>query len=165
MPTNILEVSLAQLIRAELIQQRGAPPLAVYTFGHALIQEVAYQSLLKSRRRHCTRRSRKPSNASSQRSEGQSRSFSLITPRRPVSLSWQSGIGSGRANAQPSARQIRRRSPTCKKDSNSFGFSPKARRSDSGDWTCWSPSVYRFAPSRGFRRKSSASVRTRPSTM
>ena len=51
-PTNILEASLAQLVRAELIQQRGVPPLAIYTFGHALIQEVAYQSLLKSRRRH-----------------------------------------------------------------------------------------------------------------
>ena len=35
---------------AELIFRRGAPPEATYIFKHALVQDAAYQSLLKSRR-------------------------------------------------------------------------------------------------------------------
>ena len=35
---------------AELLYQRGTPPAATYTFKHALIQETAYQSLLKRTR-------------------------------------------------------------------------------------------------------------------
>ena len=45
-----LQRSLAQLVHAEFLHQRGTPSEAVYNFKHALIQEVAYQSLLKSRR-------------------------------------------------------------------------------------------------------------------
>ena len=40
--------SLRQLVEAELVYQRGLPPQATYTFKHALIQDAAYQSLLKS---------------------------------------------------------------------------------------------------------------------
>jgi predicted ATPase len=43
-----LQQALAQLIGAELLYQRGAPPQATYLFKHALIQDAAYQSLLKS---------------------------------------------------------------------------------------------------------------------
>ena len=39
-----------QLVAAELIFRRGTPPDARYTFKHALVQDAAYQSLLKSRR-------------------------------------------------------------------------------------------------------------------
>jgi tetratricopeptide (TPR) repeat protein len=45
-----LDAALVQLESAELISRRGAPPDAVYTFKHALVQDTAYQSLLKSRR-------------------------------------------------------------------------------------------------------------------
>jgi class 3 adenylate cyclase/predicted ATPase len=41
---------LAQLVDAELLYQRGRAPQATYRFKHALIQETAYQSLLKSTR-------------------------------------------------------------------------------------------------------------------
>jgi predicted ATPase len=41
---------LTQLVDAELLYQRGRPPQAHYLFKHALIQETAYQSLLKSTR-------------------------------------------------------------------------------------------------------------------
>jgi class 3 adenylate cyclase/tetratricopeptide (TPR) repeat protein len=41
---------LAQLVEAELIYRRGLPPRATYLFKHALIQDAAYQSLLKSTR-------------------------------------------------------------------------------------------------------------------
>jgi len=43
--------ALAQLADAELIFRRGAPPQASYIFKHALVQEAAYESLLKSKRR------------------------------------------------------------------------------------------------------------------
>jgi TOMM system kinase/cyclase fusion protein len=45
-----LQQGLRQLVEAELIYQRGLPPQAVYFFKHALVQDTAYQSLLKSRR-------------------------------------------------------------------------------------------------------------------
>jgi hypothetical protein len=37
-------------MEAELLSQRGLPPLATYLFKHALIQDAAYQSLLRSTR-------------------------------------------------------------------------------------------------------------------
>ncbi len=45
-----LSTALTELIDAELLYQRGHPPEATYSFKHALVQETAYQSLLKSRR-------------------------------------------------------------------------------------------------------------------
>src|SRR5262249_15873642 len=45
-----LQHGLKQLVEAELVYQRGLPPQAAYVFKHALIQDTAYQSLLKSRR-------------------------------------------------------------------------------------------------------------------
>ncbi len=41
---------LHRLVEAELIFRRGTPPQATYTFKHALVQDAAYASLLKSRR-------------------------------------------------------------------------------------------------------------------
>jgi class 3 adenylate cyclase/predicted ATPase len=49
-PEDKLKVALAQLVEAELIFQRGLPPDATYQFKHALVQDAAYDSLLKSRR-------------------------------------------------------------------------------------------------------------------
>jgi predicted ATPase len=51
-----LEQGLRQLVEAELVYQRGAPPHATYMFKHALIQEAAYQSLLRSTRQQYHRR-------------------------------------------------------------------------------------------------------------
>lgn len=45
-----LRDALAQLVDAELLSQRGRPPRATYTFKHALVQDAAYQSLLRSTR-------------------------------------------------------------------------------------------------------------------
>jgi class 3 adenylate cyclase/predicted ATPase len=45
-----LQHRLRQLVEAELVYQRGMPPQAIYTFKHALIQDAAYQSLLRSTR-------------------------------------------------------------------------------------------------------------------
>ena len=45
-----LQRGLQQLVEAEFLYQRGLPPQATYLFKHALIQEAAYQSLLRSTR-------------------------------------------------------------------------------------------------------------------
>ena len=45
-----LQRGLDRLVEAELLYQRGLPPQTRYFFKHALIQEAAYQSLLKSKR-------------------------------------------------------------------------------------------------------------------
>jgi class 3 adenylate cyclase/predicted ATPase len=45
-----LHIALDQLVQSELVFRRGIPPEATYTFKHALVQDAAYQSLLKSRR-------------------------------------------------------------------------------------------------------------------
>jgi predicted ATPase len=45
-----LQRGLQQLVAAEFLYQRGLPPQATYRFKHALIQEAAYQSLLRSTR-------------------------------------------------------------------------------------------------------------------
>jgi class 3 adenylate cyclase/predicted ATPase len=45
-----LQDALTQLVQAELIYRRGLPLDARYEFKHALVQDAAYQSLLKSTR-------------------------------------------------------------------------------------------------------------------
>ena len=47
-----LQRELGRLVEAELVYQRGLPPQATYVFKHALIQDAAYESLLKSTRQH-----------------------------------------------------------------------------------------------------------------
>jgi len=46
-----LDSALAKLVEAEILYMRGAPPYATYTFKHALMQDIAYETLLKARRR------------------------------------------------------------------------------------------------------------------
>jgi TOMM system kinase/cyclase fusion protein len=45
-----LQRGLQQLVAAEFLYQQGLPPEATYRFKHALIQDAAYQSLLRSTR-------------------------------------------------------------------------------------------------------------------
>ena len=51
-----LQAALTKLTDAELIYARGSPPEAQYQFKHALIQDAAYEALLKSRRKELHRR-------------------------------------------------------------------------------------------------------------
>jgi len=50
MPERRLNDALEQLVSAELLYRRGVPPNAQYTFKHALVQDVAYDSLLRANR-------------------------------------------------------------------------------------------------------------------
>jgi class 3 adenylate cyclase/predicted ATPase len=45
-----LQAALARLVSSELVFQRGAPPDAVYTFKHVLVQDAAHSSMLRSAR-------------------------------------------------------------------------------------------------------------------
>jgi class 3 adenylate cyclase/tetratricopeptide (TPR) repeat protein len=45
-----LQRELGRLVEAEIVFQRGVPPQSTYVFKHALIQDAAYASLLKSTR-------------------------------------------------------------------------------------------------------------------
>jgi class 3 adenylate cyclase/predicted ATPase len=47
-----LQRELGRLVQAEIVYQRRLPPQSTYTFKHALIQDAAYESLLKSTRQH-----------------------------------------------------------------------------------------------------------------
>src|SRR5262245_7192747 len=53
---DTLQAGLGQLVAAELLYQRGRPPRSRYVFKHALIQDAAYASLLKSTRQQVHRR-------------------------------------------------------------------------------------------------------------
>jgi tetratricopeptide (TPR) repeat protein len=48
--TDALDRELERLVDAGLVSRSGAAPAAVYLFKHALVQDAAYESLLKSRR-------------------------------------------------------------------------------------------------------------------
>jgi predicted ATPase len=50
LPEAELQTSLARLVASELVIQRGGPPDAVYAFKHALVQDAAHGSLLRSSR-------------------------------------------------------------------------------------------------------------------
>jgi class 3 adenylate cyclase/predicted ATPase len=49
-PDDELNAALARLVASGLIFQRGTPPDAIYSFKHALVQDAAHGSLLRSAR-------------------------------------------------------------------------------------------------------------------
>jgi predicted ATPase len=50
LPDEELQAALARLVASELVFQRGRPPEAVYSLKHALVQDAAHGSLLRSTR-------------------------------------------------------------------------------------------------------------------
>jgi class 3 adenylate cyclase/tetratricopeptide (TPR) repeat protein len=53
---SLLKIALSRLLDGDLLFVEGDPPEAIYRFKHALIQDSAYDSLLKSRRKTLHRR-------------------------------------------------------------------------------------------------------------
>ncbi len=51
-PETELQAAVDQLVASELVYRRGTPLEATYSFKHALVQDAAYGTLLKSRRQH-----------------------------------------------------------------------------------------------------------------
>jgi len=79
LPPADLEQRLAALNRAEIIHQRGIPPRSHYVFKHALIQEAAYDTLLKSARALYTGARRPPTCRNSPMSRRRARNWWRIT--------------------------------------------------------------------------------------
>jgi predicted ATPase len=50
LPERELKTALGKLVSAELLFPFGAPPATSYVFKHALVQDAAYETLLKSKR-------------------------------------------------------------------------------------------------------------------
>jgi predicted ATPase len=50
MDATFVDRALRELVRADLVHPRGVAPHATYRFKHALVQEAAYHSLLRSHR-------------------------------------------------------------------------------------------------------------------
>ena len=110
---GIVHQGLSQLVEAEFLYQRGVPPQATYTFKHALIQDVAYQSLLRSTRQQYHQRIAQALEAQfpeTRRDAARAGGPALHRRRAAPSRPWSTG--SGRANRQASARPMWKRSAT-----------------------------------------------------
>ena len=81
---DTLHRGLHQLVAAEFLYQQGLPPQATYRFKHALIQDAAYQSLLKSTRQQYHQRIAQVLEARFPRSSRRSPSCWRITTPRPA---------------------------------------------------------------------------------
>ena len=101
-----------RLVEAELLYQRGVPPQATYLFKHALIQEAAYQSLLKSTRQQYHQRIAQVLEAHFPETVRPNPSCWRSTIPRPASGSKRSPTGSGPGSTPASARPTRKRSST-----------------------------------------------------
>ena len=107
MDEQALQASLDRLADADLLFVEGAPPEANYRFKHALIQDAAYDSLLKSRRQALHRRAAEALVEAKTPNPRRSR----IISRKPVSTISPSNGGARRAIRRCAARRSRRRSP------------------------------------------------------
>ena len=104
-----LQAALDRLMEADLLFVDGAPPTAAYRFKHALIQDAAYESLLKSRRQALHRRAAEALRDDRTRAPSPKRS-PIISPRPASTISPSNG-GARRATRRCAARPSRRRSP------------------------------------------------------
>jgi predicted ATPase len=106
-----LQRALRTVADAELIYVQGIAPDATYQFKHALIRDVAYEALLKSRRRDLHRLVARTINENSPQLRKRNPRFSRVTGRKPVKPSRRSPNGRERAwpprRATPSAKHLR----------------------------------------------------------
>ena len=111
---DTLQRGLHQLVAAEFLYQQGLPPQATYRFKHALIQDAAYQSLLRSTRQQYHQRiAQVVGSTVSGDSPRRNRSWSPSTTPRRAAPSRRCPTGSGRANKPATARPIWKPSATC----------------------------------------------------
>jgi predicted ATPase len=101
---STLQRELGRLVEAEIIYQRGLPPQATYLFKHALIQDAAYQSLLKSTRQQYHQRIAQVLEAQFQRPLKHNQNCWLIITLKQGSRSRQSTIGIKRVKAPCNAQ-------------------------------------------------------------
>ena len=120
LPEDELQASLARLVASELVSGRGTPPEAVYAFKHALVQDAAHASLLRSSRQQLHAQIAEALEIQfPEMMENQPELLRSITPRRglPKNLS---PVGAWLARGPPPARQWWKRPHSCR-----------------GGWTSW----------------------------
>ena len=83
-----LKSALASLADADLVFVDGAPPEATYRFRHALIQDAAYDSLLRSRRQELHRRAAAALIAAESEPEAIARHFTAAGAKDMATESW-----------------------------------------------------------------------------
>ena len=111
-----LQQGLRQLVEAELLYQRGMPPQATYIFKHALIQDTAYQSLLRSTRQQYHQRiAQVLVEQFPDTTETQPEVLRITIPKR-ITRYRQCSIGSGPANGPWHVQPIRKRLRTSPQD-------------------------------------------------
>ena len=109
LPGPELDRALTAMTESELLTQTGTPPRAVYAFRHALIQDAAYETLLKSRRAKYHGRTaevllRDFANQAESEPELVARHFSLAgEPRRAVEYWLRAGRRAGERSAHVEA--------------------------------------------------------------
>jgi predicted ATPase len=104
-----LHASLDRLADADLLFVEGAPPQANYRFKHALIQDAAYESLLKSRRQALHRRAAEILRDDPPRAWLNPKSSHITSPK-PGSTTSRSNGGARPGTRPCAARPSRRRS-------------------------------------------------------
>ena len=93
-----MQSALAKLADAEMIYARGIPPEATYQFKHALIQDAAYEALLKTQ-------AARTASARCAHDHGE-------FPRSPKPIRKSSrGIGATRARRSPRSQRGKSRRP------------------------------------------------------
>lgn len=125
LPEEALQQALSRLVGSELIYQCGLPPQTHYIFKHALIQDTAYQSLLKSVRQQYHR----------QIAQMLEDRFAEIKENQPELIAYhyteagwaESAISTGRrqGNKPPSVQPMSRRLVTSPKDWSCLRPCPK----------------------------------------
>jgi len=100
-----LQAALTRLVASELVFQRGMPPDAVYSFKHALVQDAAHGSMLRSSRQRLHAQIAEALEAHSPDVVTASPSSWRSTTPRPGSLKNRSRIGAKPVIAPPPIRQ------------------------------------------------------------
>jgi len=106
LPKDVLQGGLKQLVEAELVYHSGMSPNATYVFKHALIQDTAYQSLLKSKRQQLHQQIAQILATNFPIRSKRNPNCWPITTLKPDSPSGQSPTGSRQESVPPSARHI-----------------------------------------------------------
>ena len=135
-----LQQALARLVEAELLYQRGMPPQATYLFKHALIQEAAYQSLLRSTRQQYHQRIAQVLEAQfPDTADDAARAAGASLHRSRTHGAGASLLAAGRAAGPASARPTWKRSNTSPQVWRCWLRFPRLQRGTSRNSTCSLP--------------------------
>jgi hypothetical protein len=146
-----LERDLGLLLDANMVTRDGLPPEVTYTFRHALIQDAAYESLLKSTRQQYHQRIARVLAEHFPRSPRPNRNSWPSTSPLPASTSRRWVTGTKRVRGRWSARPIWKRSTISAKALNCSLVFPRHRSGFSKNSCCSSVWGCHFSRRQGTR--------------